>query len=1596
MKAKTAMGLLLIAALIFTLLPTVAIADTGYTYIDENGSTQTTEALTVNPITSASTTFNSGWYVLDSDVIRNGTITVSGNANLILSDGCTLSITGNGSKAGIEVLNGNSISIYGQEAGTGTLNVQGGQNGAGIGGSSWKLGGTINIVGGTILAKGGQYGAGIGGGMNSNAGTTRIAGGTVLATGGEHSAGIGGAYDNVINQEYGSGGTISITGGNITANGNGYGAGIGGGSSGQSGNISISGGNIIATSGDVTVASGAAGIGGGAGRGANKIEISGGTVLATSLDYGAGIGGGSSGGGGIIEISGGDITALSQTHGAGIGGGWSGVGGTISITGGRINATAVYGGAGIGGGWNGSSGTINIHGGHITAHGGNWGAGIGAGGGASCNVITITTGIVYAYGDHNASPGAGGAGIGSGGANAGGTQRAGLIKILGGKVFAQSAFTPYSDFGLDIGRGRNGINGEIWIDDEAIVSLGNRGLDATVTTLGNCVIKGAGAGALKGIYEEGTRLDFEIIDLEATTLSNGTGFSLSGDTVTISGKDRGYALVGSTSSRRVVVASDIKVDVMLWAADIAPASGCAFDMSGATVDMRLTSANTLRSNAGFAGIQAPDGSSLTISGNGSLLAIGGRNAAGIGGGNALSGGDIYIVGGTVEASGNDGGSGVGGGNLGNGGDILLDGADTSLTAIGGTSAYDIGSGNSHINGGTLTIQNHASVHMMHNGTNALRNYVTGTVSGDGSQLDAGEYLDTYKRLTCTGITAAPASDAKAYDRVCLTAHVTGLSDYRPQGTIVFYDNNLKIGQASLNRMDDGSADAMAVLPLWSAQGGTHSLTAKYLQHPGWDSYYMLESERLTYEVARIEQEALSIIAVPGTVTYGDAPFALQTSGGSGTGSISYVVSEGDALAVDAITGVVTVLKAGSSRITVTKDGDINYNPTSVSVNIDVNKAIPTLVDFPSSTSITYGQALTDSLLIGGSGDGSFAWENPHTVPPVKNDGYAVIFTPNDLDNYDYTGIALHQTVEIIVDKATPIVTFPTAGEITYEESLAASLLTGGSGDGSFAWENPDTIPTVVNSGYNVKYTPHDTDNYITLSKNLALTVHKAEQSPLTIEEVSLTYGDAPFALQTSGGSGTGSFSYVISEGDALKIDATTGLVTVCKAGSASVKITKSEDSNYKAGEASLDFTVGKAIPTAVFPAATSITYGQSLLDSELIGGIGDGIFAWESPNTKPDVSSNRFDMLFTPDDIENYLTIKKSVALNVNKAEQSPLSVSGIPDDLSFGDAPFRLIVDGGSCDGTLRYTVTSGDAVAVDTAGEVTIMHAGPALIKVTHSGNTNYLAESYTVSLMVEKANQATALTFKLPQSISYSDGPFQISGSGGNGSGEITYFVSSGSAVEVSKTGMVTILRPGEAVITAEKVGDIDFMSQKVDLHINVKKGVQKALTISGIPSKVLTGQIPIELIVSGGSGSGILKYKVISGNAVSVDENGILDILNAGTALLSVSKAEDDYYLATTETVEIEVGIAVEREPSETPTQPTAPILEPSPKSTSTVAPVSTLGPVTTSPPSTQNGSSVSVQTNDSMFGPVLVWIAVGVLIIAGATAAIFILRRKKMQ
>ena len=189
---------------------------------DANGNVTESETTftSYTVVASDSTSWSSGWYVVNETLTISSRITVNGTVNLILCDGASLTVNG-----GVNVASDNSLTIYGQTEDTGTLTIASMdlevevpdpdddeetitewpyEYLAGIGGGNSGAGGTITINGGTINTTGGDSAAGIGGGYGGAGGTTTINGGTVNATGGDSGAGIGGGSG-------GAGGTITLS-----------------------------------------------------------------------------------------------------------------------------------------------------------------------------------------------------------------------------------------------------------------------------------------------------------------------------------------------------------------------------------------------------------------------------------------------------------------------------------------------------------------------------------------------------------------------------------------------------------------------------------------------------------------------------------------------------------------------------------------------------------------------------------------------------------------------------------------------------------------------------------------------------------------------------------------------------------------------------------------------------------------------------------------------------------------------------------------------------------------------------------------------------------------------------------------------------------------------------------------------------------------------------------------------------------------------------------------------------------------------------------------------------------------------------------------
>ena len=458
--------------------------------------------------------------------------------------------------------------------------------------------------------------------------------------------------------------------------------------------------------------------------------------------------------------------------------------------------------------------------------------------------------------------------------------------------------------------------------------------------------------------------------------------------------------------------------------------------NGSGGEITITGGEVIASSGGYGsglgGGSGGNGGKITISG-GIVNATGSwQGGAGIGGGgnssnNSGAGGEITISGGTVTArsasnGGASGGAGIGGGGgwpaavHGPGGNIIITGENTVVNATSYGNGKDIGSGYNNTDGGTLIVDGSATLNLNEKGLNVDEtpfNFITCTIGGAGAGLHSGAYLNRQKLITLTDFTIEPNEEADAFDSVSFEVKVEGLSYDDQTGHISFKGNGNEIGTAPIMREGEISW-GIASINKNDLYGGTYNLISTYVEGNA-DNYYSTGELAITnYVINKLNQASLEI-SIPGHITYGDAPFNIMVSGGSGTGELSFEVTTGDAVTVDA-SGNVAIVGAGFAEITVTKGGDNYYNQASEAVEIVITKATPPEIVFPTATDIIYGQILWHSELTGGLGDGNFAWQYPDTIPPLQNEGYTVVFAPNDMDNYDYSGVVLGQNINVNVLK----------------------------------------------------------------------------------------------------------------------------------------------------------------------------------------------------------------------------------------------------------------------------------------------------------------------------------------------------------------------------------------------------------------------------------------------------------------------------------------------------------------------------------------------------------------------------------------------------
>lgn len=159
---------------------------------------------------------------------------------------------------------------------------------------------------------------------------------------------------------------------------------------------------------------------------------------------------------------------------------------------------------------------------------------------------------------------------------------------------------------------------------------------------------------------------------------------------------------------------------------------------------------------------------------------------------------------------------------------------------------------------------------------------------------------------------------------------------------------------------------------------------------------------------------------------------------------------------------------------------------------------------PTASAIIFGQALSNSIVSGGSVTnasgtvvaGTYAFNSPGTKPVAGTASQSMTFTPSDGAYNPFT-----LSVNVTVSPQTPVLkTAPTASAITSGSPLSASTLTGGvvtnafstnAVAGTFAWTTPSTIPGAGTTAESVTFTPTDSTDYNPITLNVNVTVTSA-------------------------------------------------------------------------------------------------------------------------------------------------------------------------------------------------------------------------------------------------------------------------------------------------------------------------------------------------------------------------------------------------------------------------------------------------------------------------------------------------------------------------
>lgn len=625
-------------------------------------------------------------------------------------------------------------------------------------------------------------------------------------------------------------------------------------------------------------------------------------------------------------------------------------------------------------------------------------------------------------------------------------------------------------------------------------------------------------------------------------------------------------------------------------------------------------------------------------------------------------------------------------------------------------------------------------------------------------------------------------------------------------------------------------------------------------------------------------------------TFGDANFPLIATGGASNNAITYTSSNSEVAVVT--DGVVQVTGAGTTTITASQAGNDQYLAADdVQQVLTVNPAA--LVVVANNVSKTYGEQLNTQTVSSGffaqglkngnqinsvvlsytSGADvtSAAGTYPNSVTPGQISGSSGFVA----GNYQIEYLAAALTVnprELVIQpvsankifgEADPQLTYSYTGTLVGTDAFSYALGREiGEDAGIYAIQQGTLL---AGPNYNLTFTGGA--SFTILPATPLITLSAAQ---------TLVYGqpDQPInALSTS----QTPFTYESSNPAVATI--VDGKIHIEGAGTTTLKISQAATQNYVAVDAEQLVTVQKA-PGSIALLAAQVVYNGSPRSLELLSNPSNlsGITVTYNGSVTPPTHVGTYQVSALSTN-PNYEVAPAAATLQIAEAPQTILVTD--PGAKTFGDADFALTATGGGSGNAITF-VSSNINVASVEGNLVKINGAGTATITASQAGNSNYLpAPNVQTVVTVDPAAADLALS-----SINYTyDGNAKTAVATTTPAGltGVIFLYNGGSSEPVNA---------GEYEVTAT-LNNPNYQQVSKTATLSISKAEQ-AITFNTLGAKTY-GDAEFALTATGGPGENPVTYTSSNPNVATVN-NGIVQIIGAGSAVITASQQAGTNYLA----------------------------------------------------------------------------------------------------